>query len=202
MTDGAQQAGAAGGAGAAGTAGEWQPDEAAGPAVTRTLTEADFAAPIGDRYFEDYLPGAVYSYGWATVTEAEIVAFARRFDPQPMHTDAAFAAAVKGGGEAGGGLIASGWHTAGIMMRLYADHYLSRVATLPSPGIDELRWPSPLRPGDRVRLQTTILDSRRSRSKPDRGLVRTRGELLDTDGRTVLSMVAMNLFKLREAARG
>jgi acyl dehydratase len=196
MTDGAQQAGAAGGADAPGTAGEWQPDEAGQPAATRTLSEADFAAPIGDRYFEDYLPGAVYSYGWATVTEAEIVAFARRFDPQPMHTDAAFAAAGQFGG-----LIASGWHTAGIMMRLYADHYLSRVASLASPGIDELRWPAPLRPGDRVRLQTTIVDSRRSRSKPDRGLVRTRGELLDTDGRTVLSMVALNLLKLRDPTR-
>ena len=162
-------------------------------AATRTLSEADFAVPADDRYFEGYRPGAVYSYGWATVTEAEIVAFAHRFDPQPMHTDVASAAA-----EPFGGVIASGWHTAGIMMRLYAGHYLSRVATLPSPGIDELRWPSPLHPGDRVRLQTTIVESRRSRSKPDRGLVRTRAELLDSGGRTVLSMVAMNLFKLRE----
>jgi acyl dehydratase len=177
-------------------------DSAVEPAATRTLSEADFAVPPGDRYFEDYLPGSVYSYGWATVTEAEIVAFARRFDPQPMHTDPASAAAMKGAGEAGGGLIASGWHTAGILMRLYADHYLSRVATLPSPGIDELRWPSPLRPGDRVRLQTTIVESRRSRSKPDRGLVRTHAELLDSGGRTVLSLVAMNLFTLREPARG
>jgi acyl dehydratase len=186
MTDGARQVGGAGPA-----AGEWQAGE---PAATRTLSETDFAVPPGDRYFEDYLPGSVYSYGWATVTEAEIVAFASRFDPQPMHTDPASAAAGQFGS-----VIASGWHTAGIMMRLYTNHYLSRVATLPSPGIDELRWPSPLRPGDRVRLQTTIAESRRSRSKPDCGLVRTRAELLDATGRVVLSMVAMNLFTLREA---
>ncbi|HEY2521604.1 MAG TPA: MaoC family dehydratase [Streptosporangiaceae bacterium] len=164
---------------------------------TRPLSEADFAVPLGDRWFEDYPEGAVYEYGYTSVTADEIVEFARRFDPQLMHVDPEWAATGPFGG-----LIASGWHTAGIFMRLYADHYLSRVATLPSPGIDELRWPSPLRPGDRVRLQTTIVESRRSRSKPDRGLVRTHAELLDSGGRTVLSLVAMNLFTLREPASG
>ena len=96
-----------------------------------------------------------------------------------------------------GGLIASGWHTAGIAMRLIVDHYLSRVASLASPGVDELRWPTPVRPGDSLRLRTTILDTRRSRSKPDRGLVRTRAELLNQDDQIVLSLLAMNLFRLR-----
>ena len=161
--------------------------------VTRALGEADFATPIEDRYFEDYEAGAVYEYGYATVAEEEIVAFARRFDPQPIHADARLAAAGPFGG-----LIASGWHTGGIFMRLFADHYLSRVASLGSPGLDELRWPVPVRPGDRLRLRTTTVETRRSRSKPDRGVVRTRAELLNQDSLTALSLVAVNLLLLRE----
>jgi acyl dehydratase len=160
---------------------------------TRTLSAADFKAPIGDRYFEDYEPGAVYEYGYASVTEAEIIAFARQFDPQPMHVDPAFAATGPFGG-----IIASGWHTAGILMRLFADHYLSSVASLASPGVDELRWATPLHPGDTLRLRATTIETRRSRGKPDRGLVRTRGELLNQDDRSPLSLVAMNLIKLRD----
>jgi acyl dehydratase len=167
---------------------------AAGPGATRTLGEADFAVGIEDRYFEDYQAGAVYEYGYASVTEAEILAFARQFDPQPIHVDPAFAAAGPFGG-----LIASGWHTAGIAMRLIADHYLSRVASLASPGIDELRWPTPVRPGDTLRLRATIVEARVSRSKPDRGLVRTRGELLNSDDGTALSLIAMNLIRRRES---
>ena len=165
------------------------------PAPTRTLSTSDFRVAREDRYFEDYLPGAVYEYGYLTVTEAEILEFARRFDPQPIHIDPGFAATGPFGG-----LIASGWHTAGMLMRLFADHYLSRVASLASPGIDELRWPAPVRPGDQLRLRTTIVEARLSRSKPDRGLVRTQGELLNSDDRTVLSLVAMNLLGRREPA--
>jgi acyl dehydratase len=164
------------------------------PLVTRPLSQADFAAPIHDRYFEDYEVGAVYEYGYATVHADEIVAFAERFDPQAMHVDVQYAATGPFGG-----LIASGWHTAGIFMRLYADHYLSRVASLASPGIDEVRWPAPLRPGHMVRMRTTIAEARRSRSKPDRGLVRTRGELLNQDDQPVLSLLAMNLLRARGA---
>lgn len=166
---------------------------ATGPrAATRTLSDTDFSVPIGDRYFEDYRPGAVYEYGYAAVSEAEIIEFAARFDPQPIHADPTFAATGPFGG-----LIASGWHTAGIMMRLFADHYLSRVGSLASPGIDELRWPAPVRPGDSLRLRATIGETRRSRSKPDRGLVRTHGELLNQDDQAVLTLTAMNLVRLR-----
>lgn len=161
--------------------------------ATRTLSEADFQVPVGDRYFEDYQPGAVYEYGYATVDEEEVVAFARRFDPQPFHVDPRLAA-----GGPFGGLIASGWHTAGIFMRLFADHYLSRVASLGSPGVDELRWAVPVRPGDTLRLRATTVAARRSRSKPDRGLVTTRAELLNQDDRTALSLTAVNLLLLRE----
>jgi len=162
---------------------------------TRTLSAEDFTTAIGARYFEDYQAGAVYEYGYATVDQEELLAFARRFDPQPIHADAAFAAAGPFGG-----LIASGWHTSAILMRLFADHYLSRVASLASPGIDELRWPAPVRPGDTLRLRTTIAETRRSRSKPDRGLVFTHAELLNQDDRCVLSLTAMNLLRLRDEA--
>jgi acyl dehydratase len=160
--------------------------------ATRTLSDSDFAVGTDDRYFGDYVAGAVYEYGYTSVSEADNVAFAERFDPQPIHTDAQFA-------DSGpfGGLIASGWHTASLAMRLVVDHYVSRVASLASPGVDELRWPAPVRPGDSLRLRTTILETRQSRSKPDRGLVRTRAELLNQHDQTVLSLVAMNLIRLR-----
>jgi acyl dehydratase len=158
---------------------------------TKVLTD-DFPVPVDDRYFEDYVPGAVYEYGYVTVSEADIIEFARAFDPQPIHVDPEFAAQGPFGG-----LIASGWHTAAIGMRLIVGHYLSRVASLASPGIDELRWPAPLRPGDTVRLRITITEARRSRSKPDRGLVRTHAELITSAGETVLTLNAMNLIRAR-----
>jgi acyl dehydratase len=160
--------------------------------ATRTLSENDFAVGIEDRYFEDYVAGAAYEYGYASVSQADIIAFAERFDPQPIHIDTHFA-----DGGPFGGLIASGWHTASLAMRLVVDHYVSRVASLASPGVDELRWPAPVRPGDSLRLRTTILETRRSRSKSDRGLVRTRVEFLNQHDQIVLSLVAMNLIKLR-----
>ncbi|HLI52255.1 MAG TPA: MaoC family dehydratase [Thermomicrobiaceae bacterium] len=160
--------------------------------VTRTLGSADFGVPIEDRYFEDYTVGAVYEYGYLSVTEDEITGYARQFDPQPIHTDRTYA-------EAGpfGGLIASGWHSAGLLMRLFADHYLSRVASLASPGIDELRWAVPVRPGDSLRLRATIAAARPSRSKPDRGLVHTKAELLNQDDQVPVSLIAMNLLRRR-----
>jgi acyl dehydratase len=121
-----------------------------------------------------------------------MISFAKEFDPQSFHVDPVAAADGPFGG-----LIASGWHTASLAMRLVVDHYVSRVASLASPGVDELRWPAPVRPGDSLRLQTTILETRRSRSKPDRGLVRTRAELLNQHDQIVLSLVAMNLIRLR-----
>ena len=151
-----------------------------------------FRTPIDDRYFEDYQPGEVHEFGEFTVTEDEILEYARRFDPQPIHTDPVFAA--EGPFK---GLIASGWHTSGIFMRLFADHYLSRVASLASPGVDELRWPAPVRPGDTLRLRAGVREARPSRSKPDRGIVTTRGELLNQDGEVVLSLTAINLLRRR-----
>lgn len=157
---------------------------------TRTLGDHDFAAPVGGRYFEDYQPGAVYEYGHVRVTGEDILDFARRWDPQPIHTDPAFAARGPFGG-----LIASGLHTTGICMRLFVTHYLSHVASLASPGMDELRWPTPVRPGDLLRLRATVLTARPSRSKPDRGLVHTRAELFNQRDEVVLHLLPVNILR-------
>lgn len=154
---------------------------------------AVFATPIHDRYFEDYVPGAVFVFGPIEMTEAELLTFAERFDPQSIHTDVA--AAAQG---PFGGLIASGWHTVGLLMRLYVEHYLTAVASLASPGVDTLRWIKPVRPGDRLRLRVTVLDKRRSRTKPDRGLVFSRLEGLNQHDDLVVSMDAMNMIGLRQ----
>jgi acyl dehydratase len=153
---------------------------------------SDFAVPPDDRYFEDYILGSVFEYGVIQVDEAEIIDFARRFDPQDMHVDLEVAARGRFGG-----LIASGWHTAAMMMRLIVDNFLPRRASLASPGIDELRWLQPVRPGDRLRVRVRVLEATRSRSKPDRGIVRTLIEVLNQHEEIVMSMKPMNIIACR-----
>ena len=144
-------------------------------------------------YLEDYVAGTRTEHpGRVVVAQGEIVDFAQKFDPQYFHADPD--AAADGPYH---GLIASGWHTAGLMMRLYADQYLTKVASLGGPGVDELRWHLPVRPGDTLRLTTEVLEATRSRSKPDRGLVRTRTELYNQDNTLVLSCIVLNLIGAR-----
>jgi acyl dehydratase len=150
--------------------------------------------PPAERYFEDYHVGMVDEFGEVHVTGEEIVEFARRYDPQTMHIDPE--AAAKG---PFGGLIASGWHTAAMIMRLFVENYLSKVATLPAPGIDELRWTRPVRPGDRLRVRVTVTEARRSQSKPDRGMVRSLVEVLNQNGEVVMTQRPMNLMRCRTA---
>lgn len=152
-----------------------------------------FTVPVEDRYFEDYVAGSVHEFGSITVEEEEIIAFARRFDPQVFHTDPGAAKDTMYRG-----LIASGWHTAGLMMRVLVDHYLSHVASLGSPGVDELRWIQPVRPGDELSVRVTILETRRSRSKPDRGIVRSFVEVINQNREVVMSMKAANFILCRE----
>ena len=147
---------------------------------------------MSERWFEDYVVGVTAEHGSIRVDEAELVDFGRRFDPQPFHVDRETAASGPYGG-----LIASGWHTCALMMRLLAQEYLSPVSSLGSPGVDELRWIRPVRPGDQLALRTTVEETRLSRSKPDRGLVRTRVELVDAAGEVVLRLLAMNLISVR-----
>ena len=156
------------------------------------MSPTEFAVPVEDRYFEDYVPGAVFEYGQIPVIEAEIIEFASRFDPQDMHVDPEAAAQGRFGG-----LIASGWHTAAMMMRLFVDNFLSKVASLASPGIDELRWLQPVRPGDVLRIRVTVLEATPSRSRPDRGMVRTLVEVLNQQGEVVMSLKPMNIIRRR-----
>jgi acyl dehydratase len=149
---------------------------------------------VTERWFEDYVVGTTAQHGSIRVDEEELVEFGRRFDPQPFHVDREAAASGPYGG-----LIASGWHTCALMMRLLAREYLSPVSSLGSPGVDELRWIRPVRPGDELALRTTVEEARLSRSKPDRGLVRTRVELVDHSGDVVLQLLAMNLVRTRPA---
>jgi acyl dehydratase len=147
---------------------------------------------LKDRWFEDYVPGAVHDLGSVVLKEDEIVAFARQFDPQPFHLDK-----ERADQSAFGGLIASGWHTACCAMRLIVDRYLSELSSEGSPGIDELRWLRPVRPGDRLTVRITVLDSKRSRSRPERGIVRSQIETLNQDGEVAMHMTSAMFIRCR-----
>jgi acyl dehydratase len=144
------------------------------------------------RYFEDLRTGEVISLGEASVSEADIVDFARRFDPQPFHVDPAVASASPFGG-----LIASGWHTCALFMRLLATGFLNDTPSLGSPGVDEVRWPTPVRPGDVLSGRLEILETRASQSRTDRGIIRSRGSLTNGHGEKVLTLTAVNLIGRR-----
>jgi acyl dehydratase len=158
------------------------------------MSHHTFTTSIDDRYLEDYIVGAAYEFGTILVEADEIVMFGRRFDPQPFHTDPEAAKQ-----SSFGGLIASGWHTASLMMRLFVDNYLTRSASLGSPGVDELRWLKPVRPGDELTLRVTVHEASRSRSKPDRGILRSYIEVLNQDREVVMTMMALNVVGCREA---
>jgi acyl dehydratase len=151
-----------------------------------------FRVGVEDRYFEDYLPGSVHEFGSVRVEEEEMIAFAKRYDPQIFHTDPEAAA-----GSIYKGLIASGWLTGSLTMRLFADHYLSHVASLGSPGVREMRWVGPVRPGDELRIRVTVLEARGSKSKPDRGIVRSYIETLNQKDEVVLTMEPINFMLCR-----
>ena len=155
-----------------------------------------FSRPSSDRYFEDYVEGDVHRFGTIAVEADEIITFAKRFDPQTMHTDPK---AAKSGPF--GGLIASGWHTAGLMMRLYVEHYLTQVASLASPGRDELRWLKPVRPGDTLSVRVTVLKTVPSKSKPDRGAVTSFVEVINQAGEVVMTLKVVNIIAKRTPAQ-
>lgn len=144
------------------------------------------------RYFDDLRSGENIRLGTLTVTAEEIVEFATRYDPQPFHVDP-----VAARESIYGGLIASGWHTSALFMRLLVDGFLRDAASLGSPGVEQLRWPAPVRPGDELTGLLCILETRASRSRPDRGIVTSSGELRNQDGQTVLTLIATNLLGRR-----
>ncbi|MCX6464049.1 MAG: MaoC family dehydratase [Pseudonocardiales bacterium] len=141
--------------------------------------------------FEDFTPGRVFDLGSTVVDRDEMVAFARRFDPQPFHVDEDAAAA-----SLFGGLAASGWFTAGLWMRLYVDSVLSRATSLGSPGGEEIAWPAPVFAGDELRATMEVLDARRSASRPGLGLVRLRARM-DRAGTDVFRSTFTGMFGTR-----
>ena len=147
------------------------------------------------RYFEDFQVGDVFELGTTSVTEEEIIAFARQFDPQPFHVDPARARE-----SVFGGIIASGWHTASLFMRLLVDNFLQETVSLGSPGVDEVRWLQPLRPGDTLRARFTILEARASKSRADMGILRSRSELFNQHDELVMTVIGVHLIGRRPAS--
>jgi acyl dehydratase len=147
------------------------------------------------RYFEDFKPGEVIELGSRTITKEAIVAFATEFDPQVFHVDEEAAKHT-----IYGGLLASGWHTGSLLMRLLYEGLLKGTVSLGSPGIDELRWLRPVRPGDTLAARMTVTESIPSRSKPDRGIIRSVLEMRNQHGEVVLTLRGMSLLGRRPAA--
>jgi acyl dehydratase len=130
---------------------------------------------LGLRYFEDYVLGTTYECGTVSIDEASIINFAQQYDPQPFHADPVAAAT---------GLV---------------DNYLSVEASLGANGVDELRWPYPVRPGDTLRVRATVVEARKSQSKPDRGIIKTLIEAVNQDGKTVMRCTPTNFLLARPA---
>jgi len=165
--------------------------------MPRNNMATSFTTTADRRYFEDYLPGAVHEFGSIKIDEREVLDFGRRYVPLSYHVDPEAAKQ-----SIYGGVIASGWHTAALMMRVYVENYLSQVANLGSPGGDELRWDKPVFPGDELSVRATVLEARRSESRPDRGIVRTFIEVLNQKNHVVMSMKMVNFVKCRESSGG
>jgi acyl dehydratase len=143
-------------------------------------------------HWEDFSPGQITDCGSRLVTREEIVAFAAEFDPQPMHLDELAARATPLGG-----LVASGWHSCCILMRMLTDGLLNDASFLGAPGVEEVKWLAPLRPGERIALRATVLETRPSGSRPDMGFVKLRLELVDATGKPVMALVVSPMFGRR-----
>ena len=143
-------------------------------------------------YLDDFVVGQVYELGSVDVTEEEIIEFATRYDPQPFHVDVEAAKQ-----SLFGGLIASGWHTCSMFMRLMVDGFIDGAASLGSPGMDEIRWLAPVRPGDRLVGTITIEDVQVSTSKPERGTIYVRSEMTNQDGVVAMRMLGRGMYLRR-----
>jgi acyl dehydratase len=145
-------------------------------------------------WWEDFRIGETVELGAHTFTEAEIIDFARQFDPQPFHTDPEAAR-----GSIFGGLIASGWHTCAVGMRLMCESYINRTVSMGSPGVENVRWLKPVRPGDTISYRRKVLEARPSNSRPEAGLLRSRWEALNQDGELVMTMEGWGMVGRRPA---
>ena len=157
------------------------------------MSLTQFTVPKADRYFEDYTAGSIYEFPeTASVNEAEIIRFAEAYDPQYFHTDPAAAAQSPYKG-----LIASGGQTIALTFRLFVTNFLPGKASFGSPGMDELRWLKPLRPGDAIRVRVTVLETKASRSKPDRGMVYSFAETINQNDEVIMTYKAVNIMARR-----
>lgn len=145
-------------------------------------------------HWEDFEAGEVIDLGEYHVTRDEILEFAERYDPQPFHTDEEAAA-----DSIYGGLIASGWHTCAMMMRLLCDAVLVEAESMGSAGVEQVRWLKPVRPGDTLRGTMEVVETRPSRSKPDRGIIRSHWEIHNQDDDLVMTMEGMGMYRRRNA---
>jgi acyl dehydratase len=143
-------------------------------------------------YFDDFAIGSSTECGRVTASESEIRDFATRFDPQPFHVDP-----VAASGSIFGGIIASGWHTCSMMMRLAVDGYLHQTASLGSPGVDEVRWLKPVRAGDVLTMRSTVLDAIPSTSRPDRGVIYSLWEAFNQHGELVTTVKGRGMMLRR-----
>jgi acyl dehydratase len=151
---------------------------------------------VSDRYFEDFKVGDRFTSGGMTVTEAEIIAFARQWDPQPFHVDAEYASR-----STFGGLIASGLHTMAVTLRLWLDQGVLRACSLGSPGLGEVQFVRPVRPGDTLRVLTDIVELRPSASRSDRGIARIRQITINQHGEQVIEQETTVFLKKRPVAK-
>jgi acyl dehydratase len=149
------------------------------------------------RYLEDFEIGETWTSGPLTVTEDDIIGYARQYDPQPMHTDPAAAAKSRFGG-----VIASGWHVVSLSMQAFIQGGGHRGTPAVGLGIDELRWRKPVRPGDVLTVKREVVGADRSKSRPEFGTLRTRVTVTNQDGDTVLSMISLGQVPSRPEARG
>jgi acyl dehydratase len=147
---------------------------------------------MSDLYFEDFSVGDRFVSPGVTVTEGMILDFAMTYDPQPFHIDVEAAKASHFGG-----LIASGFQTMALGFRMFIQLGTFRACGMGSPGLDELRWPRPVRPGDTIHSELEILETRPSKSKPDRGMMITRMTILNQDGEEVMTFKGMQLTRRR-----
>lgn len=145
-------------------------------------------------YFEDLVVGEKHSFGRYEVTREEVLDFARKYDPQPFHLDDEAAAQTHFGKVA-----ASGWHTASMQMNMLVANWTeNKIASLGSPGLDELKWMKPVYPGDVLRVESELLEKRRSSSRPNMGLTKTRSTVFNQNGEPVMTMVANGMVQVRD----
>lgn len=144
------------------------------------------------RYFEDFLVGDVFDLGPLTVTQEEIIAFARQYDPQYFHTDP-----ERAKDSIFGGLVASGWHTTALFMRMFVDGLLSQTDSIASPGVEETSWLKPVRPGDTLRCRFIVTTANISKSRPSMGILRSRIEMYNQRDEQVMTMVGIHFVGRR-----